>query len=129
MSRDPYNAATRELFADPKHVGELADAATAYFEDKSLRITLSAHHSGERLVALRFRLFGCPHLLAACEHFCRAFEGQNVSKLGQFDSSQLMSELGVPIEKTGRILVLEDTVRSLKMAIVDRIDHATGTGK
>jgi hypothetical protein len=32
-----------------------------------------------------------------------------------------MRDLAVPVEKTGRILVLEDTVRSLGQAIQDRL--------
>jgi len=62
---------------------------------------------------LRFRARGCPHLIAACEAFCAAFEGREVDALLEFTAGDLMQRLPVPVEKTGRILVLEDAVRAL----------------
>ena len=58
-----------------------------------------------------------PQGIAAAEVGGRRFEGQPVSALEQFETGQIMEDLAVPVEKTGRILVLEDTVRSLGRAI------------
>ncbi|MBT8100469.1 MAG: hypothetical protein KJO82_11995, partial [Gammaproteobacteria bacterium] len=66
-----------------------------------------------QIEALRFMAWGCPHLIAACEAFCSAYEGRGVADLGGFSGAGLMQSLAVPVEKTGRILVLEDAVRSL----------------
>ena len=70
---------------------------------------------------LRFRARACPHVIAAAEAFCRYFEGQPVSALEQFSTARIMEDLAVPVEKTGRILVLEDAVRSLGQAVQDRL--------
>ncbi len=120
MSSDPYNAAIRELFADLSHAGDLDDAVCAELDEQGVRIRLSATHADGHLQALRFRAWGCPHVLAACEAVCREYEGRPATELGQFRASEIMGNLSIPVEKTGRILVIEDTVRSLGRSICGR---------
>jgi NifU-like protein involved in Fe-S cluster formation len=119
MSGDPYSAQVRALFAEPLHVGELDRAATVQVEDQGIRLRLEAKVAEQTVEMLRFRAFGCPHLLAAAEAFCREHEGRPVADMLEFRASGLMQSLPVPVEKTGRILVLEDAVRSLGQAIRD----------
>jgi NifU-like protein involved in Fe-S cluster formation len=121
MSENPYNLAVRDCFANPIHVGDVAGGATAYFDDQGMRIRLSAEIIDGSIVELRFRAWACPHVIAAAELFCRQFEGRDAQDLEQFASGPIMRDLAVPAEKTGRILVLEDTVRSLRAAINDRL--------
>lgn len=123
MSGDPYNRRVRELFADPLHAGDVAGGASGYYEDQGVRLYLSAGVEDGVISALRFRAWGCPHVIAAAEMVCRAFEGRPAADLELLDTAQIMDDLGIPVEKTGRILVLEDTVRSLGQAIQDRIEH------
>ena len=61
----------------------------------------------------RFRVCGCPHLIAAGEWLCQRVEGGTLEELIQLDVANCMQTLAVPTEKTGRILLLEDAVRSL----------------
>ena len=121
MSANPYNRTDRENFADTQHRGDVTDGAVGYFEDQGLRLRLSAEVRGGVITRLLFRAWGCPHLIAAAEAVCRQFEGQSAAALEQFASGQIMRDLAVPVEKTGRILVLEDTVRSLGQAIQDQL--------
>ena len=125
MSADPYNSTVRAYFAAPLHCGDIPGGATGYFEDQGLRIRLSANVVDGVVVALRFRAWGCPHVIAAAEAVCRQFEGRPFTDLEQFETDQIMLDLAVPVEKTGRILVLEDTVRSLGQAIQNRITTHT----
>ena len=120
MSNDPYNATVRDYFASPAHAGTLDDAATGYFEDQGLRIELRARVRDDRIEVMRFRAHGCPHTIAAAEWLCRRYEGAAVAAFGDFELAHIMQDLAVPAEKTGRILVLEDAVRSLGQAIKDR---------
>lgn len=119
MSADPYNSRVHEYFSNPEHSGEVPDGAVGYFEDQGIRIQLSAKVADGSISAMRFRAWACPHVIAAAEVTCRRFEGGPVAELEQFSTAQIMKDLAVPIEKTGRILVLEDTVRSLGQAIKD----------
>lgn len=121
MSSDPYNRRVREYFADTAHCGDVKGGAVGYFADQGMRVRLSAEISAGMITRLAFRAWACPHVIAAAEAVCRQFEGRAVAELEQFETGQIMRELAVPVEKTGRILVLEDTVRSLGQAIQDQI--------
>lgn len=119
MTQDPYSDRVRELFAQPAHVGCIADACKVRLDDQGVRLCLCALTDGDRVRALRFRAWGCPHLIAAAEAFCSDFEGHAAAELLEFEVSGLMESLSVPVEKTGRILVLEDAVRALGKSLCD----------
>ena len=113
MTQDPYNARVRELFANPSHAGCMADTCSVRLDDQGVRLCLCARADGEIIQALSFRAWGCPHVIAAAEAVCADFEGRPAAELLEFEASGLMESLAVPVEKTGRILVLEDAVRAL----------------
>ena len=117
MSADPYSPRVRELFATTPHAGVVEGGVTVRVEDQGVRVELSAKAVGDRVSELGFRAWGCPHLIAAAAAFCSGYKGQKVAHLQQFSASGLMQTLAVPVEKTGRILVLEDAVRSLGATI------------
>jgi NifU-like protein involved in Fe-S cluster formation len=110
---DPYSARVRELFAAPAHAGELTSPLRVAVEDQGVRISLFAQVSAGEVEALRFKAWGCPHVIAAAEALCAAHEGRPIAELLEFSVSDLMQSLPVPAEKTGRILVIEDAVRAL----------------
>ena len=119
MSVDPYSAAVRELFAAPAHGGDLDSGESVLVDDQDVHIGLAAALTDGRISAMRFRAWGCPHVIAACEAACAGLEGQPVAALLEFSGKDLMENLSVPVEKTGRILVLEDAVRSLGLQFHD----------
>ncbi len=118
MSTDPYSARVRALFADPAHAGQLANAVGVLVEDQGVRMAFSAQLAAGRIDTLRFQAWGCPHVIAAAEAFCADYEGRGTAELLDFSTSDLMQSLSVPVEKTGRILVIEDAVRSLAQELV-----------
>jgi NifU-like protein involved in Fe-S cluster formation len=117
MSTDPYGVRVRELFADPAHVGQLEDAPGVLVENQGVRIAFSAQVAAGQIDTLQFQAWGCPHVIAAAEAFCADYEGRNIADLLEFSTSDLMQSLSVPVEKTGRILVIEDAVRLLAQEI------------
>jgi len=119
MSNDPYSEEVRRLFAEPGHAGVLQDAPSVRLDRDDVRLELSALPDGDHVRELRFRAWGCPHLIAAAEAACGELEGRGVDELLEFSAAGLMQKLGVPVEKTGRILVLEDALRSLGHALRD----------
>ncbi len=116
---DPYNATVRSLFADLRHAGDLQSdynvtlRASAGREAPGVGIVLVAGVSGGELRQLKFRAYACPHLIAACEYVCRRYNGKPLSMLARFSQQEVMETLAVPVEKTGRILLLEDAIGSL----------------
>ena len=113
MTSDPYSARVKAAFAAPAHAGDLEGARSVRVDDQDVRLQLAATAAGGTLTAMRFRAWGCPHTIAAAEAVCAALEGRPVSDLLEFSAVDLMEYLSVPVEKTGRILVIEDAVRSL----------------
>lgn len=113
MSDDAYSQRVRDCFAHPDHAGDLSGGITVDIDEQGVRIRLAAIGDKGRIQSLRFRAWGCPHVIAACEYFCARNEGAPIESLGAFQAQDIMNKLPVPVEKTGRILVLEDAVRSL----------------
>ncbi len=103
----------RALFDAPAHAGSLDGASSVEVSDQGVRIRLYAKIEDGEARALRYRVWGCPHAIAVAEAFCAGYEGRPVADLLDFSASDLMQSLSVPVEKTGRILVIEDAVRSL----------------
>ena len=119
MSTDPYGGKVRELFATPVHAGDVEGGQSVFLDDQDVRIRLAASSEAGTISAMRFQAWGCPHVIAAAETICAGLEGASVADLLEFSTSDLMENLPVPVEKTGRILVLEDAVRSLGRTISD----------
>ena len=119
MSIDPYSAEVRRLFANPRHAGDLGDVAEAYVDEQGIRIRLFASAKAGKIESLRFRAWGCPHVIAACEAFCETYEGRAIGDLTAFSAHELLRSLSIPVKKTGRILILEDAVRSLGQNVRD----------
>ena len=125
MSADPYSARVRELFESPQHAGALEGALNVTVDDQGIRISLFASVDQGKVSALRFLAWGCPHVIAAAEEFCASFEEKSVSELLEFSASDLMQSLSVPVQKSGRILVLEDAVRALGSVVRAASDPGT----
>lgn len=119
MPSDPYNDEVRARFANPVHAGDLQGsypetrAADMAESAHGARIVLFAGLDDGKIAALRFRAWGCPHLVAAAELYCSDKEGQEIKELSRLDVNEYMDRLSVPIEKTGRILLLESAAKSL----------------
>ena len=125
MEQDPYSAAVRRYFANPAHAGELSGTGGRELGARvdeggaGARILLTAVTDKDTLTELRFRVFGCPHLVAACEAVCERFEGKPVEELAAFSAQELADRLMVPVTKTGRMLLLEDALRGLYSQALD----------
>ena len=116
---EPYNALVRACFENPAHAGDLdrgyAETACADVSDpgSGARLQLFAGIENGKLAALRFRVWGCPHLVAAAELYCREQEGRELASSDEVDLREIMERLAAPVAKTGRLLLLEDAARIL----------------
>ncbi|MBT8102060.1 MAG: iron-sulfur cluster assembly scaffold protein [Gammaproteobacteria bacterium] len=119
MTGDPYSPMVRQYFVRTSHAGDLPNAVSVALDQQGVHLRLAGTQENGRIQALRFRAWGCPHVIAACECFCDHYEGRPVPELSAFRAGDIMRKLSVPVEKTGRILVLEDAVRSLGRSFCD----------
>ena len=118
MSEAPYNPVVVEHFGLPRNVGRFASAvdiiaASAGDPDQGVRFDLSARVKDDRIVALRFEVYGCPHCIAAGSLLSERLQGATQAQLLRWSWREAADELEFPPEKRGRLLVLEDAVRAL----------------
>lgn len=104
------------MFAAPEHAGD-ASGIRADVSRGGARVVLAADLEGSRIVKLRFRVLGCPHLVAAAEAACAGLEGEPARALREFSGNGIMRILEIPVEKTGLMLLLEDAIRALGQQI------------
>ncbi len=123
MFDDPYSERVRELFCELSHAGDLGGDLSPQrivTADKSAigeRLSIAIGIEKQQIVAAKFRVDGCPHLIAAAELACRELEGQGIGGLRDFDPLEIMRRLSVPPEKIGKILLLEDVLNLLAQQI------------
>jgi NifU-like protein involved in Fe-S cluster formation len=116
---DPYNDSVRAFFVNPDHAGDLqGDYAEvlqgeASESDLGARVVLFAGIVDGNIAEMRFRTWGCPHLIAAAELLCENREKGPVSGLSTMDTRTMMQQLSVPVEKSGRMFLLEDALKLL----------------
>ena len=67
--------------------------------------------------AARFAAFGCPHTVAAASRAAEWLEGRRASEVGHLDMRAIERELGVPVEKLGKLLRIEDAVAACGRAL------------
>lgn len=121
---DPLGPRVRGLFAALRHAGEPAATGTARVlcgeagrEQRGTRVRFMLRLAGKRLVEVRYRAYGCPYTLAACEWLATQLEhGGRDSIGGPADWAQ---QLGVPPARLGRLLVVEDALRAA-LAVADK---------
>lgn len=113
-----YNDLVLSRFRAPRHAAGVEDSgedAAVYVEEggSGVRIQLTAKADNATLRALRYRVFGCPHLIAAAELVCERLEGRPVKEMTELDPGKLREELEAPVEKSGRFLLLQDALCAL----------------
>ena len=118
-----YSELVRRYFANPVHAGQLPDEynggvrGEAAESEAGARVVLSAVVDEDTIRVLRYQVFGCPHLIAAAEAFCDEAEGKALIALTELDVPSLMNSLDIPVEKTGRVFILEDAAKALHIMV------------
>ena len=114
-----YSARVLELFRAlpcagtlPAAPGRIA-AAEAIALDRGAWVKFEARVDAGRIVACRFRAWGCPHTLAASALAAGWLEGRPDGEATHCEAARLARELDAPAEKMGRLLVVEDAARAL----------------
>ena len=114
-----YSDRVRRLFADPPHAGALPRGpghtllAGAMAVERGAWLEVAARVVEGVVADARFRAWGCPHFIAACELAVAGLPGRPLSEAGQVEAAALARELAVPTGKLGRLLVIEDALRDL----------------
>jgi nitrogen fixation protein NifU and related proteins len=118
MSEAPYSPLVIEHFQQPRNIGRFASApdviaASAGDPEQGVRFDLSARVREDRVVAMRFEVYGCPHCIAASSLLSERLQGATQEQLRLWSWREAAEDLEFPPEKRGRLLVLEDAVHAL----------------
>jgi cysteine desulfurase len=106
----PGTAPPETLAGEP--AGTVLARGEAGSEETGTRIAFAARIRDGRVARLEARVFGCPHTRAACDRAVQRLTGAPVADLGRLEPRQLGAELGIPPEKAGRLLIIQDALRN-----------------
>jgi hypothetical protein len=117
-----YSSVVERHFAQPRHAGTL----TGYFETTLSGAAGQREHGTEivfhigvddgRIGEIAFQAFGCPHTIAACSVLTERLTGRPIESLDDVQPDELAVCIDLPVEKTGRLLVIEDALRKCRVA-------------
>ena len=69
---------------------------------------------------VRYNVYGCPHTVAAAEWTAEWLESRPAGALGGLSARDCLEKLGVPVEKLGKLLLLEDALAACKRRLDER---------
>ncbi len=64
--------------------------------------------------AARYNVYGCPHTVAAAEWTAEWLEGRPIAALCELKMRTRREALGVPVEKLGNLLLMEDALAACR---------------
>lgn len=116
-----YTPAVIEHFQHPRNgghfeVGEGVIRGVAGSVMQGTMFALSARVAEDRIEAVRFEAYGCPHCIAAGSWLSERLVGLDRAQLQVWNWRDADQVLSFPMEKRGRLLILEDAVRALSEA-------------
>jgi NifU-like protein involved in Fe-S cluster formation len=111
-----FSSQVRRRFRAPARAGEIPQGSGIVFEgqaeDRSLAVWVrfQIELKDSAIGRVRFRAYGCPHVIAAADCIAEALEGRSTDELASIDLAELARGLGLPREKFGKLLCLEDAL-------------------
>jgi nitrogen fixation NifU-like protein len=111
-----YNQAVQRHFAAPPRARELPAGVPGLVageaEDRTLHVWVRFQLQvvEDIVAAAGFQAFGCPHTVAAASVVAEWLEGRSIEAAHKLDAKALCEQLEVPVEKTGKLLRIEDAV-------------------
>ncbi len=108
-----YSAAVAERFRRaPIAQPDGCCSGEAGSERAGARVRFFACAESGRLAQVGFRASACPHIIAACSLVAERLEGRPVSDMLDPAATAGLDELEIPVEKTGKILILQDALQA-----------------
>lgn len=116
-----YSATVVDHFQRPRNggrfeAGEGVIRGAAGDVSQGTMFVLSARVAGDRLEAVRFEAYGCPHCIAAGSWLSERLVGLTQAELRAWNWRDADQMLRFPLEKRGRLLILEDAAHALSEA-------------
>jgi NifU-like protein involved in Fe-S cluster formation len=118
-----YNQLTRRCFESAENVGELAGPGVfrgaAGNRAHGTWVQFDVQIKAGAVVAAKFFAFACPHTIAVSAWLAEHAVGRPVKPLLPESVQTLRERFAVPVEKMGRLLIIEDAWLAAVRAAID----------
>ena len=108
----PYSELTQRYFQQAPNAGTLhglgVGSATAGSRDSGTQVRFDIQVVDDHITVARFQAFGCPHVIAIAAWLTEQSSGKRAHAALPEDLQTLRRRFDVPVEKLGRLLVVED---------------------
>lgn len=117
-----YSPKVTDYFFRPRNVGVPDGDPSALFSggagirEHGVQVVFNASIADRKIIDIRFQAFACPHTIAACGLVTERLNGAGVEALLDVSPDALAEELDAPVEKMGRMLVVQDALRNCFLA-------------
>jgi NifU-like protein involved in Fe-S cluster formation len=118
-----YSELTRRYFESPRNVGELSGAGVfrgvAGSREQGTWVQFDLRCASGTLQAVRFLAFACPHTIAVSAWLAEQSVGRAVTRTLSASVQELRDRFDVPVDKMGRLLIIEDAWLAAAVPAVD----------
>jgi NifU-like protein involved in Fe-S cluster formation len=122
-----YNALTRNYFDSAANVGELAGPGVfrgaAGNRAQGTWVQFDLQIKAGVIAAAKFLAFACPHTIAVAAWLAEQAEGRQVKPVLPESVQALRDRFAVPVEKMGRLLIIEDAWLAAARPAIDYRAH------
>jgi NifU-like protein involved in Fe-S cluster formation len=121
-----YSESTRRCFESAARAGALPGAFRGAAGDRAQGtwVQFDVKCDADSVTDARFLVFGCPHTIAAAAWLAQAVVG-TAPRCGMPESVQALRErFEVPVEKLGRLLIVEDALKRALAAAIEKVNDA-----
>ena len=118
-----YSELTRRYFESAATAGELAGPdvfrGAAGDRERGTWVQFDLQVRQGKVRAARFLAFACPHSIAVCAWLTETALGKPLQRNLAESAQELRRRFEVPVEKTGRLLIIEDAWSAAAAAGID----------
>jgi NifU-like protein involved in Fe-S cluster formation len=118
-----YNELTRRYFTTAASAGELTGPGVfrgaAGNPSQGTWVQFDLQIQGEAVLAARFLAFACPHTVAVSAWLAEQAVGKPLKPALPESVQALQERFAVPVEKTGRLLIVEDAWLAAALPAID----------
>lgn len=110
-----YNAAVADWFGrEPLPLRGVEGVAGSVEQGIRVRaaVVIAGDAGSRRVTNLAFRAYACPHIIAACNLLAAQLPGESPEALVDPALPERLQQLEIPVEKAGKILILQDALRA-----------------